>query len=75
MSIPINTWGRILSGNKKGWYLMIQDDSENTGGYLILTVRSLGPDNNEGYDDWAEDMSVVEDYLVESRWLIDWNAK
>jgi hypothetical protein len=75
MSIPINIWGRILSGDQKGWYLMIQDDSENTGGYLILTVRNLSPDNHEGFDGWVEDMSGVEKYFVASRWLIDWHAK
>jgi hypothetical protein len=35
-NIKIGITGKILEGRHKGWYIYVEDDFENTGGYLIL---------------------------------------
>ena len=62
--------GRILAGKDAGWYVKILDDSENTGGYLILTARD--PAFRDGFDDWVKNEGDLAGYIQESGWLIEW---
>ncbi|ENY6473016.1 hypothetical protein [Vibrio parahaemolyticus] len=39
--IKIGQVGTIISGDEAGFEVIIIDDSENTGGYLICTSRSF----------------------------------
>lgn len=68
--IPINTKGTIRSGKYEGWSVFIQDDSENTCGYLILIERG-----SDGYDYWVEDLESLQQFLQESGWEIEWMPK
>jgi hypothetical protein len=34
--------GRIIKGPSEGWYILVQDDTANTGGYYILTSSNPG---------------------------------
>jgi hypothetical protein len=65
--IEINKRGIIRSGDYQGWTVFIQDDSENTGGFLILIEQGT-----EGYDDWVEDRASLEKYFEETNWVVDW---
>lgn len=65
----IKTKGRILEGKYKNWHIFIQDDTENTGGYLILLSS---PNESEGYDDWVENWQSLEGYFREANWKIQW---
>jgi len=67
--IEIGRKGKILQGRKIGNYVIIQDDIENTGGYLILT--SPESDFLQGFDDWVE-KEDLEAYVKESNWEIEW---
>jgi len=67
--VHINRKGTIRSGKNAGWTVVVQDDTKNTGGYLILLQGDL-----EGYDDWVQDLDSLEKYLQEAHWDIDWGT-
>ncbi len=71
-NIRLDTIGEILEGDDKGKFIKILDDSQSTGGYLIVT--SQGPKFETGYDDWVEDWDSLEGYFQESNWIIRWLA-
>ena len=52
MMIPVGKIGRLISGDERSRYVKVEDDLENTGGYLILI--SSNPDFNSGADHWVE---------------------
>jgi hypothetical protein len=68
--IQIGKKGRIIHGDSVGSYVMIQNDHENTGGFLILTAED--PTFRQGFDDWVEDMETLKRYFEESQWEIEW---
>ena len=67
--IKIGKKGRIVSGDGHGQYVLIQDDRENTGGYLILTAEDF--EFRHGFDGWVE-ADKLELYVKESHWEIEW---
>lgn len=74
MDIQINKIGLILEGNDKGWYVRIEDDTQNTGGYLIHTFNSLDLEDidRQGFDSWVESIIDLEAYFQESSWKVKW---
>jgi hypothetical protein len=68
--IPTGRKGRIVRGEHEGWYLTVEDDASNTGGYLILT--SPKEDFEQGFDSWVENKETLEKYFQESNWKIEW---
>ena len=63
----INKVGKIKNGEMQGWYIKLLDDTENTGGYLI--IQSEQEDfQGDGYDDWfislEEAIQYIENNLV-----------
>ena len=71
-SLQIEKYGKILEGKLKNWYVFIQDDTKNTGGYLILLNASLDPSDSRGFDDWVENWQSLEGYFKEAKWKINW---
>src|SRR6185312_11909837 len=49
--IRIGIVGKILAGSDIGWYVRVDDDSANTGGYYIFTAPQ--PDMRESFDGWV----------------------
>lgn len=70
--IKIATPGLIIEGEQKGWYVLIQDDSENTGGYLILVTPPPKSIGLIGYDNWVENFQALKSYFQEANWKIIW---
>ncbi|MFE6041349.1 hypothetical protein [Streptomyces sp. NPDC056452] len=69
--IELERDGRILSGFYEGYFVRLHDDSESTGGYLILLVNDLVAPTDGG-DYWVEDMAELESFVESSRWEIEW---
>jgi len=74
MSIPIGIEGRILNGEHLEMRVRVEDDSANTGGYLVYQwwSGSAGPNTNGAFDDWVESMEQLEEYFMETGWRIQW---
>ncbi|MBN9378005.1 MAG: hypothetical protein BGO14_00785 [Chlamydiales bacterium 38-26] len=70
-NIKLNTQGIIINGEDKGWYIYIEEDLKNTGGYYIFIEKTLEKDS-EGYDEWVENMDCLKNYFVESQWEVKW---
>lgn len=71
--MKIGIIGKIIEGNLCGWFFIIKEDFEESGGYLIL----ISKDSNiskyaEGYDYWAEDKSTLIAMLTAFKWKIQW---
>lgn len=68
--IRLNTLGRIVEGDESGCFVRILDDSESTGGFLILT--SIDRSFEDGFNDWVEDAEALDSYWSEAGWTIEW---
>lgn len=61
MEIRLGTKGFIEQGKDKGRYVVIQDDRERTGGYLVFYSQSPNFDDFV-FDHWVEDGFLREGY-------------
>lgn len=68
---PLGRSGRIISGDDAGWFVEVIDDTDSSGGFLILTHERLDQ-SGQGYDSWAESLDAVTSYFAESGWQIEW---
>jgi len=68
--IQIGRIGQIITGDELGRYVKIVDDSESTGGFLILTADDL--EFHAGHDNWVEDTDALRRYFQEAGWLVEW---
>ena len=77
VDIQFDKIGLILEGEEKGCYVCVEEDHENTGGYLILTFNTLNPKDKTriGFDSWVENIEALQSYFQESSWKIKWLDK
>ncbi len=71
MEIKIDVVGKIISGDDKGRFVKIQNDSQNTGGFLVL-ISTKQDFSEKGYDDWVESYDSLQKYFNESSWNVNW---
>lgn len=72
-NIKIGITGKILEGRHKDWYIYVEDDFKNTGGYLILVFNDFNRFKSlEGYDRWAEDKNTLVEMFKSAEWKIQW---
>ncbi len=45
---------QVMSGDMRGFFLRLADDTANTGGYLLLFSRDFSDPAAEGFDEWYE---------------------
>jgi len=72
--LKINTIGRITSGSMQNWYIIIKDDSENTGGYLVIQSPNIDI-SSDGYDNWFEKIEEVVQYIQSNNIKIEWSLR
>ena len=72
--MKINTIGRITSGSMQNWYIIIKDDSENTGGYLVIQSPNIDI-SSDGYDNWFEKIEEVVQYIQSNNIKIEWSLR
>ena len=71
-SIPLERVGRITNGPDAGQYVLVRDDEEATGGFLVF--QSLAPDifsAPEVFDAWVE-RHLLDAFFLEADWGVDW---
>lgn len=51
--IEIGKLGVIERGDDLGFQVKVLDDTENTGGFLIITGKNLNDKSTESFDDWV----------------------
>jgi predicted transcriptional regulator len=71
--IKLDTVGKIVKGDQQGWYILIEHDPDDTGGYYIFQApNEKVKESKEGYDDWLEKFEDITAYFTESSWIIEW---
>lgn len=71
--IKIGHTGKIVQGDNLGREVLVIDDSESTGGYIISVSESFSQKSNNCYDNWVEDYQALNGYFEESGWEVDWS--
>ena len=56
----------------KGWYIKILDDTENTGGYLVLQSPEINF-QGFGYDNWFLNLEEIQQHFISNDIFIEWN--
>jgi hypothetical protein len=70
--IKIGKIGIIESGDDSGFQVKVIDDSENTGGFFILTGINISNQSLEVFDSWVANKEELAGYFRESSWVIKW---
>jgi hypothetical protein len=63
--------GKIIKGKHINCYVKFEDDTAYTGGYYVLISKTIEFDN-EVYDDWLENKTDLEKYIMEKKWEVQW---
>ena len=69
--LPVGTLGEIVAGVDAGRFVEIVDDSESSGGFLIVTYADADR-SPEVFDSWVESIVDVELYFEELGWSVRW---
>lgn len=75
IGIPIGVEGRIENSGHAGHRVLVLDDQENSGGFLILEwwAGSAGPGANGAFDAWVENSASLTGFFSESGWDVQWD--
>ncbi len=67
--------GRILAGQSPGWYIRVEKDEIETGGFYIYTCKNADLTGawGETFDDWVPDWDGVLAYFADPELEIDWD--
>jgi hypothetical protein len=63
--------GRIKSGTQAGFSIRVEYDPDETGGYYILSWKD---EPREAYDNWVQSLNDLEQFFVESGWVVEWSG-
>ena len=53
------------------WFIIIKDDNENTGGFLVIQSPNIDF-AGDGYDNWFETFQEAEQYIQYNNLNIEW---
>ncbi|MEH2294026.1 hypothetical protein [Nostoc sp.] len=70
--IPIGKLGQLVSGESPGSYVLVKDDTKNTGGYYIYisNTPNINSPLPKTYDYWVESESCLPEFF--SDWEVEW---
>lgn len=68
--IPLNTVGKVISGDNKIRFVKVVFDIEDTGGYYIFMYEDES--QIKGFDSWVLNSQELEDYFRLSGWEVEW---
>lgn len=72
--IKLENIGKIQNRKFKNWFIIIKNDVENTGGYLV--IQSPTKDFSlAGYDNWFINLEEVIQYIEFNGLLIEWDME
>lgn len=69
--LRIGVLGRIIVGEDLGRFVEVIDDTEISGGFLILTFDNVDRSGN-AYDSWVPSAVDLELYFAECGWEVEW---
>src|SRR5262249_12047716 len=68
--IQIGKKGRIVQGDLRGQFILIQENSNSSGIFILMSEsRDF---KGQVADDWVEDRDSLEQYFQERQWVIEW---
>lgn len=70
MSLPLGRVGRVVSEKNASLYVKIAEGKGSTGGFLIWTADN--PQFSQGYDNWVENQSELEEFFQAMGWQVEW---
>ena len=70
--IEIGLWGKILAGEKAGWHVLIEDDSADSGGFLIFKSRTASLD--DCFDSWVQSKAELDRFFDFAGWRVEWSG-
>lgn len=81
--IPINRIGIIKDSKHPieiGWYVVIRDDKQSTGGYKLFSSNNINfinsLDGNEIlFNNWVENYDDIERFVKGWKWQIEWTTQ
>ena len=76
ITIPLERVGRITRGPEAGQFILVRDDQERTGGFLVF--QSSEPDifsAPEVFDFWVEQSDNLNAFFSESDWNVEWQLQ
>ncbi len=71
--IKINTLGKITKGENSGWYVIVKDDTNYSGGFYILISKIPYGEFPEGFDYWVEQKNDLPIFFKEANWDVFWS--
>ncbi len=72
-TVPLECVGRITVGPEAGQFVLVRDDQEQTGGFLIF--QSAAPDvfsAPEVFDAWVEQREGLDAFFADAGWAVEW---
>jgi hypothetical protein len=70
--IPIGQVGRIRAGELPGWFVIVKDDREVTGGlYVVVSSHLDFHGTPHGTDFWVESADDLDQFFEGSGWNVD----
>jgi len=70
----VGVLGEIVAGHELGHFVKVMDDTENTGGFLIVTYADAER-SPEVFDSWVESIIEVDKYFEELGWRVQWQDR
>ncbi len=64
--------GKILEGDDAGFFIKIEHDTTNTGGYYIYQSKDKDFKGPDSFDAWVETIENLHGFIKESNWKIKW---